>query len=45
MEITDDLIKNPHINDIQSIVLNPNGDFRSFGALAIMESMAYIIVR
>lgn len=45
MEITDDLIKNPHINDIQSIVLNPNGDFRSFGALAIMESMAYIMER
>ena len=45
MESTGTLIPNSHINEIQSVVLNPNDNIRSFGALAIMESMAYIMER
>ena len=45
IENTDTLIPNPYINDIQNVVLNPNDNIRSFGALAIMESMAYIMER
>ncbi|MCM1441592.1 MAG: hypothetical protein NC131_20655, partial [Roseburia sp.] len=45
IENTDELIPNPYINNIQSVVLNPNDNIRSFGALAIMESMSYIMER
>ena len=45
IENTDTLIPNPYINDIQNVVLNPNDNIRSFGALAIMESMPYKVKR
>ena len=41
----DQLLSNPYMKEIDSIILNPEGDFRSFGAIAIMESMAYIMER
>lgn len=41
----DQLIPNPYIKELESIILNPEGDLRSFGAIAIMESMAYILER
>ena len=44
-EGSDQLLPNPYIKELESIILNPEGDFRSFGAIAIMESMAYILER
>lgn len=41
----DQLLLNPNMKEIPSVILNPNGEIRSFGALAIMESMAYILER
>ena len=42
----EELIPNPFLKKIKSIVLNFDGDsLRSFGAIAIMESMAYILER
>lgn len=41
----DQLLSNPYIQELESIIINPEGDFRSFGAIAIMESMAYIMER
>lgn len=41
----DPLLINPYMKEIPSVILNPNGDLRNFGALAIMESMAYILER
>lgn len=39
------LFPNPYIKNLDSIILNPECDVRSFGAIAIMESMAYIMER
>lgn len=45
-EMEEELIPNPFLKKIKSIVLNFDGDsLRSFGAIAIMESMAYILER
>lgn len=41
----DQLLSNPYMDYLECVILNPNGDFRSFGAIAIMESMAYIMER
>lgn len=41
----DQLPQNPNMNQIPSVILNPDGEVRSFGAIAIMESMAYILER
>lgn len=43
--MADDFISNPPISEIKNIVLNQNDNMRSFGAIAIMESMAYILER
>ena len=43
--LADDIISNSPIDEIKNIVLNPNDNMRSFGAIAIMESMAYILER
>lgn len=44
-DLADDFISNPPISEIKNIVLNQNDNMRSFGAIAIMESMAYILER
>lgn len=45
-EMEEELIPNPFLKKIKSIVLNFDDDsLRSFGAIAIMESMAYILER
>lgn len=41
----DPLISNPYMNLIPSIVLNIDGEIRSFGAVAISENMAYLMER
>ena len=41
----DHLLPNPYLKKLESITLNPEGDLRSFGAIAIMENMAYIMER
>lgn len=41
----DQLLSNPYMDYLESVILNPEGDIRSFGAIAIMESMAYIMER
>lgn len=44
--IEDDMMPNEHLAKIESIALNiMDDDARSFGAMAIMESMAYIMER
>ena len=43
-EMEEELIPNPFLKNVKSIVLNFDDDsLRSFGAIAIMESMAYIL--
>lgn len=44
-DLADDFISNPPISEIKNIVLNQNDNMRSFGAIAIMENMAYILER
>ena len=41
----DALLPNVYMNNIPNVILNLNGDIRAFGAIAIMESMAYIMER
>lgn len=42
-EDVDDLLPNPYLKNIPSVILNIHGDLRGFGAIAIMESMAYLM--
>lgn len=47
-EINEDcgtLLPNAYMKDIPNVILNLNGDMRVFGAIAIMESVAYIMER
>ena len=44
-ESTDSLTPNPYIKEIPNVILNLNGEMRSFGAIAIMENMAYLMER
>jgi len=43
--ISDQLPENNHMSSIPSIILNKNKNICSFGAMAIMENMAYIMER
>lgn len=44
-ECKDVLLPNVFMKEIPNVVLNINGDVRVFGAIAIMESMAYLMER
>lgn len=44
-EDKDELSPNAYMKDIPNVILNINGNVRVFGAIAIMESMAYIMER
>lgn len=44
-DLEDDIISCPLLGKIKTIVLNQNDNMKSFGAIAIMESMAYILER
>lgn len=44
-EDVDVLEPNVYLSEIPNVILNISGDVRTFGAIAIMESMAYIMER
>jgi len=41
----DELLSNVYIQSVPNIILNPNGEMRSFGAVAIKESIAFLMER
>ena len=42
-EDVDELLPNAFMKNVPNVILNLNGDLRVFGAIAIMESMAYLM--
>lgn len=44
-ESSDELPDNEYIDSIPSIIVNEDSEIRSFGAIAIMENMAYLMER
>lgn len=44
-EAVDELLPNAYMKNVPNVILNLNGDLRVFGAIAIMESMAYLMER
>ena len=44
-EDKDTLLPNAYMTDVANVILNINGNVRVFGAIAIMESMAYLMER
>lgn len=44
-EDMDELLPNDYMKNVPNVILNLNGDLRVFGAIAIMESMSYLMER
>lgn len=44
-EDVDELLPNAYMKNVSNVILNLNGDLRVFGAIAIMESMSYLMER
>ena len=44
-EDSDNLFPNAYLQSVPNVILNLNGNIRVFGAIAIMESMAYLMER